>query len=179
MRLPNTDPTIDISANSGMLRVTVHPGRSWLVVLLGVGGIIIFGIMMYRNWASMSHMFRVLFVWALISGTAALIFQLSGTEIIEIDAQRLIVRKEVHGWERKREYNVEECRELEWMQGVENTPQRLQCKIGWRTVRFGEDLTENQAIEILAALQQSLPDVAQQLCAYPEEKKHFITLGLS
>jgi hypothetical protein len=179
MRLPNTDPTIDISMSSGMLRVTVHPARSWLVVLFEIGAILILGAMTYRNWASMSHLFRVLFVWALVSGAAALIFQLSGTEIIEIDSEKLTVRKEFHGWERKREYSVKECHELEWMQCAENTPQRLQCKAGWRTVTFGESLTENQAIQILTALQQSLPSVAQQLCSYPEGKKHFITLGLS
>ena len=78
MRILNTDPTIDISTSSGMLRVTVHPARSWLVVLLGGGGILIFGTMTYRNWASMSHIFRLLFIWAFVSGAAALIFQLSG-----------------------------------------------------------------------------------------------------
>lgn len=178
MRLLNTDPTIDILTDSGTLRVTVNPARSWLVVV-EIGVVLIFGAVTYRNWDSISQVLRVLFIGALASSTAALVFQLSGTEIIEIDAERLVVRKEVHGWERKREYSVKECRESEWMQSAEDTPRRLQCKIGWRTVTFGKDLTENQAIQILTALQQNLPDVARQLCSYPEGKKHFITLGLS
>lgn len=162
-----------------MLRVTVHPSRSWLKLLFEGGVILIFGIMTYRSWGSMSQLFRVLCVSGTLSGAAALIFQLSGTEIIEISSEMLTVRKEIHGWERKREYSVNECRELQWIQGAEDTPQSLQFKNGWRTVTLGENLSENQAIEILTALQQSVPDAAQQLCSYPDGRKHFITLGLS
>jgi hypothetical protein len=66
----------------------------------------------------MSPLFRVLFVLGTLSGVAALVFQLSGTEIIEFSSEKLTVRKEVHGWERKREYRIKECRELAWMQGA-------------------------------------------------------------
>ena len=139
----------------------------------------IIGIMTYRNWGSMSQLFRVLFISGTLSGAAALMFQLSGTEIIEISSEKLTVRKGIHGWERKREYSIKECRELQWMQGAEDTPQSLQFKNAWRTVTLGENLSEDQAIEILTALQQSVPEAAQQLCSYPDGKKHFITLGLS
>ena len=74
-------------------------------------------------------MFRLLFVWGIVSWITALIFQLLGTEIIEFDSEMLTIRKEFHGWEVKREYRVKECRELKWMQGAEDTPQRLQCRI--------------------------------------------------
>jgi hypothetical protein len=178
MRLLNTDPTIDISASSGTLRVTVSR-RSWLVVFFEGGVILTLVTMTYRSWASMAHMFRLLFVWGIVSGIAAPIFQLSGTEIIEFDSESMTIRKEIHGWERKREYSVRECSELEWTRGAEDTPQRLQCKIGHRTIGFGENLTEDQAIQVLAALQRSLPEVAHQLCSYPGSKTHFITLGLS
>jgi len=40
-------------------------------------------------------------------------------------------------------------------------------------------LSEKDAIEIMTALQQTLPDVAQKICAYPGEKEHFLTLGLN
>ena len=65
------------------------------------------------------------------------------------------------------------------MEGSEDTSQSLQFKNGWRTITFGKDLTENQAIQILTELQKALPNVAQLLCSYPEGKKHFLTLGLS
>lgn len=127
----------------------------------------------------MSFGLRGVFILGLVSTVAGLIFQFSGAEIIEIGPNKITVRKEVHGWERKREYEIKECRELEWMEGSEDAPQVLQFKIGWRTVTLGKGLTEKQAIQILIALQETLPNVAQRLCSHPEGKKHFITLGLS
>jgi hypothetical protein len=116
--------------------------------------------------------------FVLVSAVAGPLFQFSGTETIEIDTDKIALCKDTHGRERKREYGLNKCRELEWAKGTEDTPQRL-LKIGWRTVTFGNHLTENQAIEILTALQQALPNVAQQLCSYPEGRKLFLTLGLS
>lgn len=175
----NTDPRIDVVTSSGMLRVTVHPRLPWLVMLFEVAAVITFAVVTYRNWASMSLLFHVLFVWAVVSGAVALVFHQSGTEVIVFDAQKLTISKEVHGWERKREFSVDECRELQWMEGSEGSPRSMQCKTGWKTIKFGKQLSENQAIEILMALQQTLPEVAQQMCSYPAGKKHFITLGLS
>jgi len=159
--------------------VTVHPRWPWLLLLLEVATVLFFAAVTYRNWLNMSFVFRVLFAWAGVSGAAALIFQLSGTEVIEFDAHKLTVRREIHGWERKREYSVDECRELQWMEGSEGSPRAMQCKVGWRTIKFGHYLSENQVIEILTALQQVLPDVAQKMCSYPAGKQHFTTLGLS
>ncbi len=179
MRLPNTDPTVEISTTSGILRVEVRPSRSWpalVVELLVIGG---FAALTYQNWAKMSPLLHVLFVIALASGILGLIFQFSGVEILKIDSDKITLSKGVHGWERKREYENKRCRELEWMEGGEDTPRRLQFKTDWRAIAFCENLTENQAIQILTALQEILPSVAQQLCSYPEGKKHFLTLGLS
>lgn len=173
------DPTIEISTSSGILRLAVRPSRSWLLIVLELLALIVFAVVVYEKWAIMSYAFRGIFIFAVASGAMGLIFQLSGIEIIEVDTNKITLRKDIHGWERKREYEVKECRELEWMEGTEDKSQRLQFKTGWRTVTFGKNLTENQAIQILTALQQSLPNVAQQLCSYPEGKKHFITLGLS
>jgi hypothetical protein len=54
----------------------------------------------------------------------------------------------------------------------------LKCKVGWKTVRVCEDLSEEEAVEILVALQEYLPEVAQKMCSYPNSKEHFLTLGL-
>lgn len=90
-----------------------------------------------------------------------------------------MLTKDIHGWERKREYEIKECRELEWVEGREDKSERLQFKNGWRTITFGHNLKESQAIRILTALQRTLPNVAQQLCSHPGGKKHFITMGLN
>jgi len=44
---------------------------------------------------------------------------------------------------------------------------------------FGKGLSEDTANEILTALQQALPDVAQKVCSSPGSKEHFVTLGLN
>ena len=177
IRLPH--PAMEISTTSGVLRVIVHPAKSWLIILLELVGLAVVATFIHNSWAQAPNVLRGTMVFALASGTAGLIFQFSGTEIIEIDTNRISLAKDVHGWERKREYELKECRELEWMEGSEGRSQGLQFKIGWRTITFGKDLTENQAIQILTALQQTLPSAAQQLCSYPGGKEHFITLGLS
>ena len=101
---------------------------------------------------------------------AGLMFRWSRVEVIEIDANKITVCKDFRGWERRREYKVSDCREMEWMERSDDSPQRLRCKSGWRTVTFADGISENQAIQILTALQQTLPGVAQQLCTYPEGK---------
>ena len=179
MRLAKTDPTVEISTSSGALRVTIHPARSWLVVLLELGVLVGIVAVTYRGWATTPWMFRGAFIFALVAGVTGVVFQFSGTETIEFDSNKIRLGNEIHGWERKREYRNEDCRELEWMEGSEDMSLRLQFKNGWRTITFGEGLSEGQALQILTELQKALPKVAQLLCSYPDGKKHFLTMGLS
>jgi len=112
------------------------------------------------------HVPRRFSAFVIVSSAAGLIFRWSGVEVIKINADKITLCKGVHGWERKREYEVIKCGELEWREGGRGTPSQLQFKADQRTIVFGENLTENQAIQILTALQQILPSVAQQLCSY-------------
>ncbi len=178
MRLSNTDPTIEISTSSGMLRVAVHPARSWSFIALEVGILTLCAFLAYENWVKASPLLRVIFALALSSSAVGLTFQWAAVEHIEIDSNKITLCKDLRGWERKREHKINECRELEWVEGSEDSPQGFHCKLGWRSVVFATGITEAQSIQILKALQQTLPSVAQQLCSYPEGKEHFITLGL-
>jgi len=67
---------------------------------------------------------------------------------------------------------------LEWEEGRKGGSY-LTCKVARWQIKFGNRLSENDANEILSALQRTLPDVAQKICAYPGGKEHFITLGLN
>jgi integral membrane protein DUF2244 len=162
-----------------MLRVTIPPRRSWLLILLETAVFLVGAIWVYGLWGKLSLLFRVLFIWGLVSAFFALIYQLSMTQAIEFDSQRITVRKEIRGWERRKEYSVEECSELEWSEGSEDQPAALKCKVGWRAVKLCEGLSEDESIEILTALQRSLPDVARKVCSYPNHKEHFLTLRLN
>jgi hypothetical protein len=170
---------IQFVASSGMFRVTVHPRPRWYVVLAAIGVIFVSVLLTYRDWAKMSVLLHLLYICGFISAALALIYHLSGTQVVEFAPQTLTVCKEIHGWERKKEYKLEDCHELEWAEASEDCPAGLKCKVGWRTVAVVDDLSEDEAIEILTALQTSLPDVAQKLCSYPNNKEHFTTLGLN
>lgn len=126
----------------------------------------------------MPILFRGIFIWGVIGALLTLIYQLSGTQLIEFDQLRITTCKEVHGWERKKEYKVEDCTEFQWDEGAEGQRQGLKCKVGWKTVMICEGLSEDETTAILVALQKYLPDVAQRICSQPSDKEHFLTLGL-
>jgi hypothetical protein len=172
---------IEIETVSATVRVTVTPRPAWIALLVEVVGIVVFGVYIVRAWASMPLWYRALLMWAVASAVIAWFYQLSGSEIIEFDAQKISICEQFLGWTRTLEYPVNHCRELEWREArSQGDNNGLQCKAGWRTIKFGKYISEDEAIEILTVLQTNLPDVAQQLCAVPDRsKKHFTTLNLS
>src|SRR5271156_4503337 len=104
---------IDIVASSGILRVTIPPGRSWLLILAAVAADVIFVAIIYSSWATTSVWIRLTFIWAIVSGALSLVYQLVVTQIIEFDSLRLTVCKEFNGWEGKQKYQNAESSELE------------------------------------------------------------------
>lgn len=169
---------IEFSETSGMLSVRIDPKpQAWTALfLVGVDAAIACAI--YRYWQAWSFSERVLFVAFLVFGFLGLLYDFFGEEIIEFDSQKLSIRKGIHGWERKREYDIGECRDLEWDAGHKGNSSFLKCKVGWRTITFANRLSENDALELFSALQRILPEVAQKICADSTSKEHFIALGL-
>ena len=173
--------TIEIESVSGTVRVTVTPKRSLITMLPEAVAIGIFCVYLLRSRASIAPWWRALLAWAVVSSVIAWFYQLSGSEIIEFDAQKVTICKHVFGWTRASEYPVSDCQELQWREAKgEGDYDGLQGKVGWRTITFGSYISEDEAIEVLTALQSSLPDVAQQLCTMADStKNHFTTLNLS
>jgi hypothetical protein len=81
------------------------------------------------------------------------------------------ISKQILGWNRTREYSVSDCRELQWHTQGEGVSYGLECEVGWRTIKFGEHISEDEAIDVLSALQSNLPDVAQRMCAMPDTRR--------
>ena len=171
-------PKVELTANSGMLCVTVHPRPHWLAGLVVLVGDLIFAAVLYQFWSLTPLSIRVFWIVILVSTLLSSVYEFFGEEIIEFDSPKLTIRKGIHGWERKREYQINECSELEWDAGRKGRSY-LTCKVGRWPKQFGNRLSENDASEILSALQRTLPDVAQKICAHPDAKEHFITLGLN
>lgn len=170
---------VRIVALSGTLRVTINPRPAWFLIVIEALVAVLFGVMVFRGWGSMALGYRMLFAWAVASAGIAWLYQLSGSEVVEFDAQKLSISKQILGWNRTTEYSIKDCRELQWHTQSEGDSHGLECKVGWRPVRFAEYISESEAIEVLTALQSNFPDLAQHLCAMPDaSKKHFTTLGL-
>ena len=159
-------PGIELKTSSGMLSVTIDPRPHWLVGLATLTVDLIFVGILYHFWSAIPVWVRVFWIFVLVPGLWRSLYEFFGEEIIEFNSQTLTVRKGIHGWERKHEYPVNECSELEWQPG-NNGHSYLSCKVGRWPKTFGNGLSENEGIEILAALQQTLPDVAQKICSYP------------
>lgn len=168
----------EITSASGTLRVTITPKPHWFSLLIEALALGLFCTYTLRQWAAMPLWFRALLLWGIGSGIVAVFYQLSGAEIIEFDSQKIVISKQVLGWNRVSEYPIADCSELEARTPTENNASGLQCKVGWRRIKFAQYISDDEAIEILAALQNSLPDVAQKLGATPEGRKHIITLRL-
>lgn len=200
MSIPASISRLDFSSTPELLRVTIRPTRPWLAIPLQVGGLLLaMGIFYYFVFAtelSWPEDAAVLYAGIGIAFVVVLqtIVQFLGAEMIEINADTITVRKMFFGWEHKREYAVKDCSELEWKEGSDFLahilgglaflfPGRLlpgfKCKVGKRTVTLSKNLSEHDVNRILAALQQALPVVSQQLNAYPLDGEKFTTLKLS
>ncbi len=126
----------------------------------------------------MPFSFRLIWIAILSATLLSWVYEFSSGESLEFNSQKLSIRKGVNGWERKREYPIEQCSNLGWDQGRKGGPY-LTCSVGRSSVKFGKRLPEATANEILTALQRALPDVAQKVCSLPIDKEHFVTLGLN
>ena len=73
MGTSETGTRIGIVSSSGMLRATIPPRRSWLLILLEIAVFLVGAIWVYGLWARMSFLFHVLFIWGFVSASLAMI----------------------------------------------------------------------------------------------------------
>jgi hypothetical protein len=170
-------PKIDVVARSGMLCVTVHPTPNWQAGLFAAGSDVLLGVLLYHYWPLTTVVMRVVWIFAMISALLGLIYQLLGEEVMEIDSRKLTIRIGIHGWEQTREYQINECSNLQWRSGHRGGSY-LGYKVGSWPKTFAKNISEADGDKVLSALRQALPDVAQQICASPGDKEHFVTLRL-
>ena len=171
---------VQIDAISGVVRVEVRTGINWLSVIVEIAflGFILRAIA--SSWLKLSLFNRVYVGWVTAGGVVGIFHLLKHSEVIEFDHEHLNVRRTVLGWERTSTYRVDSCSELTWRVQEGSDHFALECKVGVRTIRFGQYLSEAQAQEVLALLQKSLPDVAQHMGMSPADRASHITrLGLS
>lgn len=131
MRVFDYEPRVEISAASGVLRVTIEPRPSAFLMVLEATGILLFSGFTVRQWSNLPPLWRAFLIWGEACAVVAWFYQLSGSEEILFDPEKLSSRKNALGWERTREYSVQECSELEWKAQSRHDHPGLQCKVGW------------------------------------------------
>jgi hypothetical protein len=170
---------MEISASSGSLRVIARPGGHVFKVVLELAIAAGFVFLLCRDWQRLTPSFRIYLIGLAVVVACGLAYETAVTEIIEFGPQFLTITKDFHGWDKTQQYPIGACSDLEWERASEDRPEGFKCRANSQTVRFGRNLTEDQSVEILVALQDHAPSVPQKLCAYPRVKDHFLTLGLT
>ena len=174
-----TKGRVEIRALSGRVNASISPRPHWIVLAAEAaiaGAVLLFA---SRGWRGYTLFIRIVIGWAAATTIFGLLYQLTGSETIEIDSGNITIRKEALGWSRSRNFPIENCSGLALHEKSEDDSSALEVKAGWKTVRFADHVSEDDALAILTALQRALPGVADRLMTSPEDKSHFTTLKLS
>jgi hypothetical protein len=164
MEVEGKAANVEIVAVSGTLQITIRPRLRWWILALEFALLAVFVYQTKTTWPKMELISKVLFVWVEVAAVVGILYEISGSEVIEFTSDRLIIRKEVLGYPRTSEHPLDKCSDLQ-VNGQNRGQKGLQRKIGWRTTHFGKYLSEEQAIQIIVELQRSLPEVSAKIGA--------------
>jgi hypothetical protein len=167
---------LEMKERSGSVRVTIRNSQTWVAILCET---VFFGWLLWttaQKWEE-SLWARLIAGWGLLTAALALFYFLTGSEVIEFDQDNLTVRRNLLGWQRVSQYPVDECSELTWRDQQEKGEAALECKVGLRTIKFGRHATEEEARNVIALLQKTLPEVAMKMTRSAEG--HYTQLGLN
>jgi len=171
----------DIAYMSGILRVTIEHNVNFF--RLSLDGVLFsfFALGETHSWGKKALFSRALMVFVSIAAVADLVYQMTGSETIEFSPDGLRIRTKYLGFERDRQHPLVKCNELSWQRDDDQKSHcALECKVGWRKIRFGRYLSETQAWEVLSELQRYLPDVAQKMgMSSGSNESHITRLGLN
>jgi len=167
-------------AISGVLRVEIRLRQTILSVALQLAAYAFFFWITVMNWARMDPPEKLIDGWLLVSASAGFLYFIRRCEGIEFYQEYLAIRRNILGWNYVSHYPVSACSDLTWCTTEhEGGKFGLKCKNRWRTIRFAWGVSNEQAREILAQLQKTLPEVAQKMgCNLSDVPRSLITLGL-
>ncbi len=158
----------EISCLSGVLRVAIEHQFNFPRFCLGALAFSLAMLGEIDRWGRKALFSRALTAFVVIAAVADLAYQMAGSEIIEFSGNGLLIRNNYFGWGRARQYPLGKCSGLSWWPDESRKADcALECKVGWKKVRFGKYLSGEQAREVLSELQRYLPDVAQKMGLSP------------
>lgn len=174
-----TKAEIEILNASDALRIEVRPKPSAVALAFEGSVLCLFAYFVWKDWTAIGLFSRILLSCGLAAALGSILYQLSGSETIEIDHKSLTISRRNLPFSRTAHYPVSRCSELTVLNASEDQVSGLQFKAGWKTVRFARYIDDEQADSIISELQHTLPDVAAQLLSSSGGfGSHFTTLNL-
>lgn len=147
---------------SGALRVSIehkYPMALFLMEAASITAAIFWG--WDRQWWGLPQGSAV-GAALLVLNVIAIAYYMTGSEVIEFNHRQIVRSRTNLGWQRTSEFELEKCSRLQWLEYF-GKPGFFRCHYGWRTFSFGKYLSRKQADRLLAALESSLPNVANHL----------------
>jgi hypothetical protein len=180
MKLVSSKAEVEIVVASGALRVSICPRPTLGLLLTTAGLIVAFVAISAHSWWQSPTLVRIGEAIAVLGAVVAWFAQLSGSEEqIEIGQQGIRISRDILGWNSVSEFPIEQCSDLDVQSDSERSG-RLQFRFGkWRTIEFGNHISNEQAEKVLDALADSLPEIARQLLPSLDITKHWTTLDLN
>ena len=147
---------MDIVAGSGTMRVTLrsNPRARLIHVAVAVIAAVIVGVFILLGLGAQSGRFASFPLFGFVLFT--LWSSLPASETIEIDNQKLVIRREKLGWTRTSEYEIDKCTDFRAneKQNWILLPTAMWCKVGERTINFGQDMSYDQVAQVILELKR-------------------------
>lgn len=173
---------VDITSTSGVIRVTISSDPNFIAAAFQTACMTLF------FWIGAHSLLNLPRIWQIgialaATVTATRIFRMvrHSEQLIEFGKEKLKIGRVLAGFERTSEYDVQKCTGLTWREPRESEDGSvLEFKYGLRKVSFGAGLSAQQAQEILASLQQYMPETAQTMgMSHASAPSHFTRLRLN
>jgi hypothetical protein len=171
---------VKVVVTSGVLRVTVRPQPTLASLTVSAALIVAFTATLLVSWKQSTLLVRAGEILGVLGAVFGWFQQLSGAEEqIEIGERGIRISREIFGWHRVSEFPIEPSRDLDFQTNKEDS-RRLQFRFGkWRTIEFGNHMSDEQAQRVIDTLADALPEVARKLLPSLDITKHWTTLHLT
>ena len=172
---------VEMLSAPGLLRVTITPQFSVILVAVAAMGIAMC-VVVWTTTPAPTYQRAILCGLIGVFVSSLIWNELKGSEEIEFSRDRFAVRRTRPLSPKMFEFPLTACMQMELHSPGEGESEKLRCSVRGDRVTFGEDLTEDQAINILVELQRALPNEADHLFASRDIApfgKHFTTLKLN
>jgi len=177
----NQKTKVEITPISGVIRVTIASEPNFVGAAVETASMAVFFWLGARSFLNLPRIWQVVIAFGAASTVAGIFRMIRHSEqLIEFGKEKVRIGRVVMGLERMSEYAVEKCSQLTWCEPRDTEDGSvLEFKYGLRKIRCGEGLSAQQGQEILAALQEHLPEVAQKMGMFSgSETPHLTRLGL-